>query len=148
MRALILSTSALVLLSGSALAHPETADKPAPKPVPETAFEMPSTAELEAAIDELPDLNAMLGDFMNLVKDEKLQKRMERSGEAFAEKMEKSGALEPDENGIPDIKLALKALVGVIGDEDVTGGLLDTVSELQEIMEKHIPDEGQSSKSE
>ena len=148
MRALILSASALVLLSGSALAHPEKSETPQPKTVPNATFEMPSTSELEAAIDELPDLNAMLGDLMHLVKDDKLQKRMERAGEAFSEKMEKSGALEPDENGIPDIKLALKALVGVMSDEEVTGSLLDTVTDLQEVMEKYIPEDDVPAKSE
>lgn len=141
MRSLILSASALLFLSGSAMATEKAK-------TPQGSFEMPSTSELEAAIDELPDLNAMLGDLMHLVKDEKLQKRMERSGEAFSERLEKSGALEPDENGIPDIKLALKALVGVMGDEDITGGLLDTVSELQDIMEKHIPEEDAPAKPE
>ena len=141
MRTLILSAAASVFLSGSAFAHPEMAEKKAPKGVPEATFELPSTAEMEAAIDKMPDLNAIMGDLMNLVKDERLQERMESSGDAFAKKLDKSGAMRLDENGMPDIKLALKALVGALGDEEVTGGLLDTVTELQQVMEKHIPEE-------
>lgn len=139
MRALILSAGAIALLSGSTAAFATSAQKPAP--VPAAEFEMPSKAEMEAAIDALPDLNALLGDMMTLVHDERLQERMEKSGEAFAKRLDKSGALEPDANGIPDIKLALKALMGAMTDEDVTGGLLDTITDMQQIMEKHIPEE-------
>ena len=148
MRALILSASTLMLVSGSALADTEKTENTAPRALSEMTFEMPSTEEMEAAIDKMPDLNAILGDLMVLVKDERLQERMEKSGEAFAERLDKSGAMEPDENGIPNIKLALKALVGALGDEEVTGGLLDTVSDLQQVMEKHVPEEDAPAKPE
>lgn len=142
----------LTFASASAFAHPEPTQNSVPAsavtPVQDSEtgtrsqdFNLPSQSEIEEMIDSLPDFNAIIGDVIKLTENDRLQKRMERSGEAFSEKLEKSGALEPDENGIPDIKLALKVIASAVSDEDVTGGMLDTISELQTLMEKHVPED-------
>lgn len=131
----VLLSLAVVAMSSSAFAHPE------PEPLTKSQdFNLPSQTEIEEMIDRLPDFNAIIGDVIELTENDRLQKRMERSGEAFSDKLEESGALEPDENGIPDIKLALKVMMSVMSDEEVTGGMIETLSELQSIMEKHVPE--------
>lgn len=122
------------LMTGSVMAQPPVPDR-------EAQFNFPTPAEIEAIIDELPDFNAILSDVRHLVEDDKLQRRMERSGEAFADKLEQSGALEPDENGLPDIKLTLQVMMLALGEEEVSGGLIETLTELQAVMDKHLPED-------
>lgn len=137
----VLLPMVFVAMSTNALAHPEPASKPIDRGINGEEMKLSSKAEIEDMIDRLPDFNAVIDDVIKLTENDRLQKRIERSGEAFADKLEDSGALEPDENGIPDIKLMLKVVVTAMSDEEVTGGLLETLSELQSVMEKHIPEE-------
>ena len=134
MRFFVLSAAALTMLSAPAFAHPEHTE--ASKPSAE--IKLPSKAEIEKAIDEMPDLNAILGDLITLANKSDLPKRMERTGETLKKDLNVSGALGPDRNGLPDIKLTLKILANVLSDEDVTEGLSETMAGLQTIMEKHM----------
>lgn len=124
MRLVILSVAALGLLSTPAIAG--------------TQSKLPTKAEMHKAIDDMPDFNAILDDLIKLTEDSELAERMERSGEKLKTDLETSGALEPDRNGLPDIKMTLKIFASVLAEEDISEELHETLSDLEAIMEKHI----------
>lgn len=143
MRSLYLSIAALAAFSSPAMAHPEHSE--APKPVPDAAF--PSKADLEKAIDDMPDINAILGDLIVIVSQSDLPRQMERTGETLKKDLKDSGALEPDRNGLPDIKLTLKTVMNAFMDEGVSESLLETGKEMQAVIEKHAPAQAETKKA-
>lgn len=102
---------------------------------------LPTEAEIDEMLADMPDFNGLMRDMIKLATDEELQDRMERSGKALSDKIDQSGALETDENGMPDFNKLIRVMMYAMADEEVTGGLLETVDELQTVMEKHLPDE-------
>ncbi len=137
MRFVILLLASITLTAPLAAAHPE-------HPNPETGqatTKFPSKAEIEAAIDDMPDFNAIFDDMIALTENNDLSERMERSADRVKTDLETSGALEPDRNGLPDIKLTLKVLMGALSEEEVSEGLLETLTDIQAIMEKHMDDD-------
>ena len=104
-------------------------------------FDLPTEEQIDEMLQEMPDFNGIIRDMVKLAKDDELKARMERSGEALAKKLDESGAFEPDEDGMPDVNKAIRVLMYALADEDVTGGMLDTIEDLQSIMEKHVMDD-------
>jgi hypothetical protein len=130
-------------------AHPEPKDAKkieAPQKVPAKLddIKLPSQAEINDMVKSLPDMNAIMGQMMSVMKDPKVRANMETSGKAFAKRMESSGALKttgPDE--LPDFNKAFEAMLGMMGDEEAMGGLLSSMSSLVEGLEgieKHLPE--------
>lgn len=143
MRSLCFSIAAMAAFSGTAMAHPEHTE--APKAVPDATF--PSKAEIEKAIDEMPDFNAILGDLMVIASKSDLPRQMERTADTFRQDLKDSGALKPDRNGLPDIKLTLKTLMNAFMEEGISESLLDTGKEMQAVIEKHVPAEQETEKT-
>lgn len=141
MRLIILTALAAAQLSLPAVTGATEADQTLSSSTPGTPF--PTKAEMHAAIDSLPDINALLKDLIKLTKETDLPKRMEKTTDKLAADLEKSGALEPDRNGLPDIKLTLKIFANALADEEVSEGLKDTLDDLEVILEKHMPEEGE-----
>jgi len=136
---------AALALSFPVLAHPEpdASTKQSPKTLTAKPT-LPSQAELQKALAELPDMNAIMGDMLSIVKDETLHNQMKRTGETFAKRIENSGALEMrDDNGLPDFNAAFGVMISMIGEEDGFGAMLDTMTSMAEQMERvtetHIP---------
>jgi len=141
MRRIFMIASALTLLSASAFAHPDPADSKIEKTrKANTEITLPTKAEMQEVIDQMPDFNGILGDFKKLAEDEKLQKRLENAGESFVQKLDESGALETQKNGLPDINKAIEVMMFAFTDDDIAGELLDTMTEFQDIVEKHVPE--------
>ena len=140
MRKFLISVAAFGFISAPAFAeHPEEA-KPATKQS-QSDLKLPSKAEMQEIVDAMPDFNAIMGDFVELAKDEELQDKMEKAGDSFKRRLDESGALELDENGIPNINKALEVMLFSFTEEEIGGELLDTAEELMKIMEKHIPED-------
>lgn len=142
MRSLCLSLAAIFAASGTAMAHPDHTETP--KPVPEATF--PSKAEIEKAIDDMPDFNAILGDLITVAAKSELPRQMERTGDKFRKDLKDSGALEPDRNGLPDIKLTLKTLMNAFMDEGLSESVLATGKDMQAVIEKHVPPQPEAEK--
>lgn len=143
-RTLLLSTAALAM-SSAAFAHPEpeaqSAKTDTPKTQPFTKPQLPSQADIQDAIKQMPDMNAIMGDMMGLMKDEKFKNNMEKSAKVFSEKMDKDYVFKAGPDGMPDFNKAFASMLGAFSDEEAMGGMLDTMMELAETMEKHIPEE-------
>lgn len=137
MRSFVLSLAAMACLCSPALAksHDESSGQ---QTVTDITF--PTKAQIEAAIDEMPDLNAILGDLIILAGESELPQRMTETGETVKQRLEASGALEPDRSGLPDIKLTLKVLLGALAEENVSEELSETLSDIQIILKKHTSD--------
>jgi len=137
---------ACLAFSSVALAHPE--QDAAPKaPVKLSAMatpQLPSKSEIQEAIKQMPDMNALMGDMMLLMKDEKFRKNMESSARVFSDNLEDSGALDTSANGLPDMNSALAVMMETFSDEEAMGGMLDTMMGLATAMEKHIPESAQA----
>lgn len=135
--------------STSAMAHSELHPEPAtraPKSIaPKTIKklerpQLPSKTEIQEAITQMPDMNAIMGDMMGIMKDERFRDNMEHSARAFGDRLERSGALEAGENGMPDFNNAFAVMLQTFSDEEAMGGMMDTMMGFAQAMEKHAPE--------
>ena len=133
-------TLALFALPSVAMAHPEP-DTTAPKSIAKMERpQLPSKSEIQEAIKQMPDMNAVMGDMMGMMKDERFRSDMESSARAFGDRLEHSGALEVGKNGMPDFNNAFAVMLETFSDEEAMGGMMDTMMGLAEVMEKHAPE--------
>jgi len=143
MRILALSLAASLFFSASALAHPE---KTEPKPVQKVSeLKLPTEAEVEQIIDNMPDFNKLMGAMMTVMQDEDVRESLKNAGESFAKSVEKSGIkdmtsdLEAGE--MPDLNALFATMVRMTADDNVMGNMLDVMSELQESVEENIDED-------
>jgi hypothetical protein len=148
-------SAALLPTAALAGAHPEP--KPAVKaqaakpdarstkaPTKLEDIKLPTQAEINDMVNSLPDMNAVMGQMMTVMKDPDIRANMEKSGKAFAKRMESSGALKtsgPDD--LPDFNKAFEAMLGMMGDQEAMGGLLSSMGAMAEGLEgieKHLPE--------
>ena len=138
-RTFILSLTALSL-SSIAHAHPDPEASAPQTPQKITKPQLPTQAEIQDVLEQMPDMNAIMGDMMGLMKDEKFKDTMKKSAKAFTEKMDKDDVFKTGPDGLPDFNKAFGAMLGVFSDEEAMGGMMDTMMGLAETMEKHIPE--------
>ena len=138
-RTLLLFAAAMAAMSSAAFAHPEP-DAKAEKTITAKP-QLPSQAEINQALKQMPDMNAIMGDMMGLMQDENLRGKMESSAKVFADKMDKDDVFNAGPDGMPDFNKAFASMLGAFSDEKAMGGMLDTMMELAETMEKHIPED-------
>jgi len=81
-----------------------------------------------------------MGDMMKMMSNPKFQNNMKRTGEKLAYSMENSGAMEPQENGLPDFNAAMSAMLSMMTDKETMGGMMEMMGEMAVSMEKHIPE--------
>ena len=138
---------ALSAFSTAAIAHPEP-DNEAPKSIAKMERpQLPSKSEIQEAIKQMPDMNAVMGDMIGIMKDERFRKNMESSARAFGDRLERSGAIETGKNGMPDFNSAFAVMLETFSDEEAMGGMLDTMMGLAATMEKHAPEMTKTSKT-
>ena len=160
LRVLILTTSTLLsaaLIAPAALAHPDepaantATAKTAKKAVKVQDIKLPTQAEIDTMVKHMPDMNAIMGQMMTVMKDPELRKGMERSGKAFADKMDSSGVMEPTgPDGLPDFNKAFGAMLSMMSDEEAMGGMLSTLGAMAEGLEgieQHIPEQPKTPKT-
>lgn len=135
---------ALSSVSTLAAAHPDpqtdTKTEVAKSIVTMERPQLPSKTEIQKAIKQMPDMNAIMGDMMGMMKDEHFRENMESSAQAFGKRLESSGALKADKDGIPDFNNAFAAMLETFSDEKAMGGMLDNMMGLASVMEKHVPE--------
>jgi len=130
---------AVSAFSTAAFAHPEPETK-APKSITKMERpQLPSKTKIQDALKQMPDMNAVMGDMIGIMKDERFRGNMESSARAFGDRLERSGALETGENGLPDFNNAFAVMLETFSDEEAMGGMLDTMMGLAQTMEKHAP---------
>jgi len=135
-------------VSSLAAAHPEP-ESAAPTSIAKMERpQLPSKTEIQNAIKQMPDMNAIMGDMMGLMKDERFRNNMENSARAFGDRLERSGALETGKNGMPDFNNAFAVMLETFSDEEAMGGMLDTMMGLAAAMEKHVPETAKKPKLE
>lgn len=154
MRAFIFGLAALSFLSSPAMAHPE----PEPAPIKKIEkidikdLKLPTEAEIEDMIDQMPDFNAIMGGLMKVMQDEDIRDSMKDAGKSFAQSVEKSGikdmTADLDKGEMPDFNTLLATMMRMASDESVMGNMLDVVEELQESVEVNLDEEMFTPKSE
>lgn len=144
---ILVSALAVSTFSTAAMAHPEAENK-APKSITKMERpQLPSKSEIKEAIQQMPDMNAIMGDMVGLMKEERFRENMESSARAFGDRLERSGVLETGKDGMPDFNNAFAVMLETFSDEDAMGGMLDTMMGLAEAMEKHTPEMTKTAKS-
>lgn len=129
-------TLVMTLIGASFLATPAFANSSKKS----DELQLPSQEQMEAIVKKLPNINGMMDSLVALNEDGKLEKRMEKSGKAFTRRLEKSGALESRENGMPDFNKMMAVMLLSLSDEEVMGGLVETIDDLQAVMEETTKD--------
>ena len=99
---------------------------------------LPSEAEVEQIIAELPDFNHMMDGLMDIAQDEKLQKQFKDSAEHMKEQLEESGALEPRDNGLPDFNAAMAVMLRTFTDKDGVGGMIEALEDVSKDFESIV----------
>ena len=108
---------------------------------------LPSEAEVEQIIAELPDFNHMMDGLMDIAQDEKLQKQFKDSAEHMKEQLEESGALEPRDNGLPDFNAAMAVMLRTFTDKDGVGGMIEALEDVSKDFESIIEESFEKSGS-
>ena len=137
---LLSAALAFVAISTTAMAHPEP-EPESPKSIAQMERpQLPSKAEIQEAIKQMPDMTAVMGDMIGIMKDERFRDNMESSARTFSDRLETSGALETSKDGLPDFNSAFAVMLETFSDEEAMGGMLDTMMGLAATMEKHAPE--------
>ena len=68
-------------------------------------FQLPSDAEIEQIIADMPDLNAIMDGFLAVAQDEDLRTSLEDTGEKLSARLEALSDIEIRDNGTPDLNL-------------------------------------------
>lgn len=134
-------SAALLTVSAPAFAHPDPDSPQTTTHAPITAPQLPSQADIAAAIEHMPDMNAIMGDMMGLMKDEGFRDKMESSAKAFAKNIDIDDAFKTGSDDLPDFNKAFASMLGAFSDEDAIGGLLNVMTDMAHTMEKHIPED-------
>ena len=108
---------------------------------------LPSEAEVEKIISELPDFNHMMDGLMDIAQDEKLQKQFKDSAEHMKEQLEESGALEPRDNGLPDFNAAMAVMLRTFTDKDGVGGMIEALEDVSKDFESIVEESFEKSGS-
>ena len=105
---------------------------------------LPSEAEVEKIISELPDFNHMMDGLMEIAQDENLREKFTDSAAHMKEQLEESGAMEMRGNGLPDFNAAIAVMLRTFTDKDGLGGMIDVLEdvskELEGVMEESLKD--------
>lgn len=103
---------------------------------------LPSSEQIEAMIDDLPDFNHLMDGLLRIAQDEKVRDRLAESADHMKSELEKSGALEPRSNGLPDFNAGLELMLRSLSDEKGLGGILEAVElaghDLKTVMEESL----------
>lgn len=130
-------------MTSAAFAHPDPVETPksSAKSVKMVKPELPSQADIQDALKQMPDMNAIMGGMMTVMKDEKFKDQMESSAKAFSKRMDAEDVFKKGPDGMPDFNKAFEVMLGTFSDEEAMGGMLETMMGLAEAMEEHIPQE-------
>jgi hypothetical protein len=105
-------------------------------------IKLPTEAEIEDIIDQLPDFNAIMGGMVKVMQDEDIQQSMKKASESLSDSIEKSNIKDLtknlDEGELPDINKMLETLLRLSADEEVLGSMLDVVTDLQNAVEDNL----------
>ncbi|NNE57179.1 MAG: hypothetical protein HKN36_03640 [Hellea sp.] len=102
---------------------------------------LPTEAEIQKIVDDMPDLNALMDGMMAVAQDKDVRQSLEKTGEKLASKMEELADLEMRDNGLPDLNLMMETMLLTFSDEDVMGELLGVVEELQDTVEENFDED-------
>ena len=130
----------LMLIATPASAHPPKVED-APKTLEETLSAqrndgfslkdaLPSDEKIESIIDDLPDFNHLLDGLIEIAQDDEFREKFADSAAHMKSELEKSGAMEPRDNGLPDVNAGLAVLLRSLSDEDGIGGMLDALEDV------------------
>ncbi len=148
------SLFALFAFSGLALsasAHPGEAtpavnsdSQPSSALTSDIVSTLPTDAEIRDILAQMPDMNALMGDMLKIMKDENMQAQLKSTATAFRQKLKSTPEFtQRDANGLPDINAFLGAILPLLADENAIGGLLegatDIAAEMENSVQKHIP---------
>jgi len=151
LRSLFLATAMTLMATPAMATHPDDTSptektiidktlKSTPKLPKSLKGQLPSPADIENIMSEMPDLNALMGGMMEVMQDEKFQRTMKNAGKTLEHKMESSGAMKKQANGLPDFNAAMGAMLSMMSDEETMGGMLEMMGEMAKTLEEHIPE--------
>ena len=140
-------TIAMVIAIGvnsAAFAKSET-QKPANDTSLEQAIrdiELPSEEQINNMIERLPDMNALMGDMINIAKNEAMQDSFKSSAQQLKDAIKASDIMDKrDANGLPDFNALLATMMQLSTDEAVMGELRDGLAimaqDFDDLAQKH-----------
>lgn len=134
----------LTLLSTPALAHPPKADD-APKTLEQALSSksdgsslkdvLPSEAAIEEMIEDLPDFNHLMDGLLEIAQNEDVRAQFSDKAAHMKDQIEKSGAMKPRDNGLPDFNAGLAVLLRSLSDDEGLGGMIEALESVGDELE-------------
>ena len=140
----ILSSTFITLALLAAPTFASAHDVKKKTPVTDIAdIKFPTEAEIEDIIDQMPDMNKLMGAMMEIAKDEDIHEALKMAGQNFGDKMEKSGLtdMELKDREMPDFNALLATMMRTFSDEDMMGDFVGIASKMQEAVEENIDED-------
>jgi len=114
-----------------------------PATTPKTEFKLPSQAEIDNMIENMPNFNGIMDDMIEVMSDEKMLDKLESTAEGFKELLDEDLLKKRRDNGLPDINNIMATMLGAMSEDGPAGELLEGLSEIagemETIVEKHVP---------
>ncbi len=121
-------------------ALPALADETARDPRVEALLkELPSDAELDKAIADMPDMNRMMTGLLAIMKDEATQAKFKAIGERLARQMDDKD-FKSAEGELPDFNALMADMMSLMGDKALIGDMAELGFEIEDEM-KALADE-------
>jgi len=100
---------------------------------------LPSSEQIEAMIDDLPNFNHLMDGLFEIAQDDKIREQIAESADHMQRQLKDSGALEPRSNGLPDFNAGIELMLRSLSDEKGLGGILSAMElagdDLKTVME-------------
>ncbi len=147
-RTLLLSGAAWLALAAPAFAEPETPEPQDPR-IAEILANLPTEAEIDAIMRDVPDMTRLMTGMMDIVTDEDNHAALERVAarlESRLEHIELAANLEDGE--MPDINALMREVMMISTDKDMMGDLLGLAFQVSDVMEEVIEEAGDGPEAE
>ena len=115
------------------------ADEPRDPRVEEILNQLPTEAEIEEMLSDLPDMNKMMTGVMDIAQDPETMETLERVGTRLEERFS-SLELNVEEGEVPDFNHMMEEIMGLASDRETIGDVLGLMFQVVDVVEESAGD--------
>ena len=107
--------------------------------VEEILDQLPTEAEIEELLSDLPDMNKMMTGVMDIAQDPETMETLERVGTRLEERFS-SLELNVEEGELPDFNHMMEEVMGLASDRETIGDVLGLMFQIVDVVEESAGD--------
>jgi len=127
--------SALIALFALSVPMSAAADEDRDPRVEEILSKLPSEAEMEDMLEQMPDMNKMVSGVMEIAQDPETMETLERVGARLEERFAGMD-LNVEDGEMPDPNLLMGEMMGLASDKESLGDVLGLMFQVVDVMEE------------